>query len=87
MAFKLIDKGGNSQFLRYERLLNLLDLCGIQNAFFPAKCNSGHIAIQCFYIKQNFIYQYAKIQLYASGVKKICVFARYTTIYSLRAEA
>ena len=47
---------------------------------FPAKCNSGRIAIQWFHIKHHLDYQYTKFQPYTSRVQKMCVFARYATL-------
>ena len=47
---------------------------------FPAKCNSGRIAIQWFHIKHHLDYQYTKFQLYTFRVQKMCVFARYATL-------
>ena len=49
-----------SQFLCYERLLNLTYVA-YKNAF-SAKCNSGRIAIQWFHIKHYLDYQYSKFQ-------------------------
>ena len=47
---------------------------------FPAKCNSGHIAIQWFHIKHYLDYQYTKFQPYTFRVQNMCVFARYATL-------
>ena len=47
---------------------------------FPAKCNSGQIAIQWFHIKHHLDYQYTKFQPYTFRVQKMCVFARYATL-------
>ena len=47
---------------------------------FPAKCNSGRIAIQWFHIKHHLDYQYTKFQPYTFRVQKMCVFARYATL-------
>ena len=47
---------------------------------FPAKCNSGRIAIQWFHIKHYSDYQYTKLQSYTFRVQKMCVFARYATL-------
>ena len=47
---------------------------------FSAKCNSGRIAIQWFYIKPYLDYQYTKLQPYTFRVQKMCVFARYATL-------
>ena len=47
---------------------------------FSAKCNSGRIAIQWFYIKHYLDYQYTKFQPYTFRVQKMCVFARYATL-------
>ena len=68
-----------SQFLCYERLLNMTYVA-YKNAFFSAKCNSGRIAIQWFHIKHYLDYQYTKFQPYTFRVQKMCVFARYATL-------
>ena len=47
---------------------------------FPAKCNSGRIAIQWFHIKHHLDYHYTKFQPYTFRVQKMCVFARYATL-------
>ena len=61
-----------SQFLCYERLLNLTYVA-YKKCIFSAKCNSGRIAIQWFHIKRYLDYQYTKFQLYyLSGAKKLC---------------
>ena len=39
---------------------------------FPAKCNSGQIAIQWFHIKRHLDYQYTKFQPYTFRVQKMC---------------
>ena len=63
-----------SQSLCYEKLLSFP--MWHTKMYFPAKCNSGRIAIQCFHIKHHFFYQYTKIQPYTSRVQTFCVFAR-----------
>ena len=61
-----------SQFLCYERLLNMTYV-EYKNAFFSVKCNSGHIAIQWFHIKHYLDYQYKKFQPYIPlGAKNVC---------------
>ena len=67
-----------SQFLCYERLLNMTYVT-YKNAF-SAKCNPGHIAIQLFHIKHYLDYQYTKFQPYTFRVQKMCVFARNATL-------
>ena len=67
-----------SQFLCYERLLNMTNVA--YNNAFSAKCNSGRIAIQWFHIKHYLDYQYTKFQPYTFRVQKMCVFARYATL-------
>ena len=57
-----------------------LDLCGVQKMHFSAKCNSGRIAIQWFYIKHYLDYQYSKFQPYTFRVQKMRVFERYVTL-------
>ena len=57
-----------SQFLCYERLLNMTYVT-YKNAF-PAKCNSGRIAIQWFHMKHHLDYQYTKFQPYTFQVQK-----------------
>ena len=47
---------------------------------FPAKCNSGRIALHWFHIKHYLDYQYTKFQPYTFRVQKMCVFARYATL-------
>ena len=47
---------------------------------FPAKCNSGRIAIQWFHIKHHLDYHYTKFHPYTFRVQKMCVFARYATL-------
>ena len=47
---------------------------------FPAKCNSGRIAIQWFHIKHYLDYHNTKFQPYTFWVQKMCVFARYATL-------
>ena len=42
-----------------------------KNAF-PAKCNSGRIALQWFHIMRYLDYQYTKFQLYTFRVQKMC---------------
>ena len=68
-----------SQFLCYERLLNMTYVAYKKCIFF-AKCNSGRIAIQWFHIKHYLDYQYTKFQPYTSRVQKMCVFARCATL-------
>ena len=68
-----------SQILCYERLLNMTNVA-YKKMHFSAKCNSGRIAIQWFYIKHYFDYQYKKFQPYTFRVQKMCVFARYATL-------
>ena len=58
-----------SQFLCYERLLNMTYVAYKKMHFF-AKCNSGLIALQWFHIKHYLDYQYAKFQPYTSRVQK-----------------
>ena len=72
-----------SQFLCYERLLNMTYVAYKKMHVF-AKCNSGRIAIQWFHIKHYLDYQYTKFQPYTSRVKKMCVFARYATLVTRR---
>ena len=67
-----------SQFLCYERLLNMT--MWHRKMHFSAKCNSGRIAIQWFHIKHYLDYQYTKFQPYTFRVQKMCVFARYATL-------
>ena len=67
-----------SQFLCYERLLNMTYVA-YKNAF-SAKCNSVRIAIQWIHIKHHLDYQYTKLQPYTFWVQKMCVFARYATL-------
>ena len=67
-----------SQFLCYERLLNMTYVA--YKRHFSAKCNSGRIAIQWFHIKHYLDYQYTKFQPYTFRVQKMCVFARYATL-------
>ena len=61
-----------SQFLCYERLLNMTYVA-YKKMHFSAKCNSGRIAIQWFHIKHYLDYQYTKLQPYTFRVQK-CVF-------------
>ena len=68
-----------SQFLCYERLLNMTYVA-YKKMLFSAKCNSGRIAIQWFHIKHYLDYQYTKFQPYTFRVQKMCVFARYATL-------
>ena len=68
-----------SQFLCYERLLNMTYVA-YKKMHFSAKCNSGRIAIQWFHIEHYLDYQYTKFQLYTFRVQKMCVFARYATL-------
>ena len=46
---------------------------------FPAKCNSGRLAIQWFHIKHLLDYQYTKFQQYTFRVQK-CVFLHDTRL-------
>ena len=69
----------SSQFLRYERLLNMTYVA-YKKKHFSAKCNSGGIAIQWFHIKHYLDYQYTKFQPYTFRVQNMCVFARYATL-------
>ena len=62
-----------SHFLCYERLINLTYVA-YKDAF-SAKCNSGRVAIQWFYIKLYLDYQYTKFQPYIFRVQKMCAFA------------
>ena len=68
-----------SQFLCYERLLNMAYVA-YKKMHFLAKCNSGRIAIQWFHIKHYLDYHYTKFQPYTFRVQKMCVFARYATL-------
>ena len=57
-----------SQFLCYERLLNMTYVA-YKNAF-SAKCNPGRIAILLSHIKHYLDYQYTKFQPYTFRVQK-----------------
>ena len=69
-----------SQFLCYERLLNMTYVA-YKKMLFSAKCNSGRIAIQWFHIKHYLDYQYIQNSSRIPFGCKKCVFLHDTRLW------